>query len=204
MTQKTLWQNGVLFVLIVGLIGLQAACTGVNNGGGSSSKVVEELDTISFAVLSEVGRAYLEAAQDTMQKLHKLNSYTRWDYDQTKGQLAFYRGAKKMLIDYEMIGTYSLKDSTWLWAWDNPSVDKNVLKELEKIRQYGENRGFGKLTNRKWKTIVQEGWEMTWVCAYLMKAKGAFKAESDSLHSFMLFKNIYQPVKDSLIKQSIQ
>lgn len=171
---------------------LYSACSG---GSGNSSKVVNEMDTISFATLSEVGRGYLQAQQDTMQSVHKLNSYTRWEYDQTQGQLIFYRGNKKMVIDYEMVGTYSLKDSTWLWAWGNPSVSKNVLTELEKIRSYGEERGFGKLSNRKWKTIEQEGWEMTWVCAYLMKAKGAFKvpSDNDSLFSFMLYKNIHSP-----------
>ncbi|WP_409035712.1 DUF6882 domain-containing protein [Pedobacter africanus] len=63
---------------------------------------------------------------------------------------------------------------------------------MGKVKSYGESRGFKKLIDRKWKADEIDGWEMTAIAAYVLKAKGAYRVPSkdEKLFLFMIFKNI--------------
>jgi len=154
---------------------------------------MSELDTINFADLSKKAYQYLNQQQDTCNSIYKINDYERWFYDQFTGELTFSdSGIKKVIIDYEEVGSISFKSNTWLWAWANPNLEEKVKSEIVKVRDYGIRRNFEKLTNGKWNADEYDGWEMTAIAAYLMKAKGAYRIpSSDSmLYSFMIYKNI--------------
>jgi hypothetical protein len=70
-------------------------------------------------------------------------------------------------------------------------LDK-VKSEIGVVKDYGDRREFEKLMNSKWTAEEVDGWEMTSISAYLMKAKGAYRVKSsdDSLFVFMIFKEI--------------
>jgi hypothetical protein len=152
-----------------------------------------ELDSLSFKALSKKAYDYLYAQQDTCEAVYKIGGYQRWYYDQPTGKLTFSdSGVAKLIIDYEEVGSLSLKSNTWLWAWANPHLEEVVKSEISRVRDYGKKRDFKKLTDRKWKADEYDGWEMTAIAAYLLKAKGAYRVpSSDSLlYSFMIFKDI--------------
>ncbi|OQP56088.1 hypothetical protein A4H97_19810 [Niastella yeongjuensis] len=122
-----------------------------------------------------------------------MNNCIDWRYDQYKGELIFgAHGIKRLIVDFEEVGLFSFKSKTWLWAWKNPRLEEKVNSEISRIRDYGYKRGFEKLTNPKWPADEFDGWEMTAIAAYLMKAKGAFKVPSSDnmFYSFMIYKNV--------------
>ncbi|MBO9659736.1 MAG: hypothetical protein J7527_13020, partial [Chitinophagaceae bacterium] len=109
------------------------------------------------------------------------------------GELTFSKNKiKKLIIDYENVGSVSFKSNTWLWAWDNPHLEEKIKSEITMVKRYGETRNFEKLITPKWTADEYDGWEMTAIGAYLMQAKGAYRVPSSdgSLYSFMLFKEI--------------
>lgn len=159
----------------------------------TSNKRLLPLDTISFDDLSKKAYECLNKHQDTCNTVYKIGDYPNWYYDQTTGELTFSdNGNKKIIIDYEEVGSLSFKSNTWLWAWANPHLEQKVKSEICKVRDYGQKRNFKRLTNSKWKADEYDGWEMTAIAAYLMKAKGAYRVpSSDSmLYSFMIYKNV--------------
>jgi len=160
-----------------------------------------ELETISFPNLSKKAYEYLFQRQDECDSLYHLNQYEHWYYDQTIGKITFSdHDTIKLVIDYEEVGSVSLKSNTWLWSWRNSSIEPTVKSEIVEVLEYGNYRGFTKLTNPKWKADMYDGWEMTAIAAYLLKAKGAYRAPiNDSLYSFMIFKNIR--LTDSVIRK---
>ncbi len=152
-----------------------------------------ELDSISFDSLLVKSYDYLYAQQDSCEKIYGIGSFQNWYYDQFTGELSFSNDSvKKLIIDYEEVGSVSLKTNTWLWAWANPHLEEKVKGEIGKVKSYGESRGFKKLIDRKWTADEIDGWEMTAIAAYLLKAKGAYRVPSKDkkLFSFMIFKSI--------------
>lgn len=168
----------------------------------SSHHKVSELDTISFSNLSQKAYDYLFARQDDCDSIYHIGRFEHWYYDQATGKLTFSnKDTIKLVIDYEEVGSISLKSNTWLWSWDNSSIEPKVKSQITNVRDYGDKRDFKKLTEAKWKADLYDGWEMTAIAAYLMKAKGAYRIpiHDSSLYSFMIFKNIR--VTDSLLSE---
>lgn len=170
----------------------------------SSSKKIELLDTVSFEELSKISCEYLKNQQAYCQDKYRIGEYERWDYDQLTGKLIFSdKGVQKVIIDYEEVGSVSLKSNTWLWAWGNSSIEENVKKEITRVRAYGIKRGFENLLTAKWSADIVDGWDIAAISAYILKAKGVYRVPSDDnkLFSFMLFKKI--TVVDSLPKKKL-
>jgi hypothetical protein len=170
----------------------------------SSSKKIDPLDTISFEQLSKISYDYLNKQQTYCQEKYKIGDYERWDYDQLTGKLIFSdKGIKKLIIDYEEVGSVSLKSNTWLWAWDNPYIEQKVKTEIPKVRLYGIKRGFKQLLTPKWSADIIDGWEMAAISAYILKAKGVYRIPSkeEKLFSFMLFKKV--TILDSLTQKKL-
>jgi hypothetical protein len=152
-----------------------------------------ELDTISFDELSKRAYEYLNKQQDICNSVYKIGTYENWYYDQLTGELTFSdNGVKKLIIDYEEVGSVSEVTNTFLWAWDNPHLEQNIKSEIIKVKDYGQKRNFEKLINAKWTAGQYDGWEMTAISSYLLKAKGAYRVptSNDKLFSFMIFKKI--------------
>lgn len=174
-------------ILIFSLFGCE------DKSNNAVNKRTSELDTISFDELSDKAYEYLRRQQDTCNTVYKIGNYQNWFYDQTTGELTFSdNGIKKVIVDYEEVGSLSFKSNTWLWAWANPHLEEKIKSEIGTVRDYGRKRDFEKLTNSKWAADEYDGWEMTAIASYLMKAQGAYRAPtSDSmLYSFFIYKNI--------------
>lgn len=183
----------VSVLLFMGLFSLFGC--GIKSQKNKSQKL-SELDTISFEELSKKAYDYLYSQQDTCNSMYQIGQYQNWYYDQYTGKLTFSdSGVTKLIVDYEEVGSLSFQSNTWLWAWDNPHLEEKVKSQIGMVRVYGLKRGFEKLANPKWTADEYDGWEMTAIAAYLMKAKGAYRVpSSDSmLYSFMIFKDIRWP-----------
>lgn len=167
-------------------------------GCGDNSKKdkniqVTELDTISFENLSKKAYEYLNKQQDICNRIYRIHTYENWFYDQLTGELTFSdKGVKKMIIDYEEVGSVSEVTNTFLWAWGNPHLEDGIKSEIFKVKEYGHKRNFEKLINPKWKADQYDGWEMTAIASYLLQTKGAYRVPNieNKLFSFMIFKNI--------------
>lgn len=169
----------------------------VNKLENNTTKQFSDLDlnlhSISFGNLSKTASEYLNEQQDFCNAVYKKNNCSNWYYDQYKGELTFSaHGIKKLIIDFEEVGLFSLKSNTWLWAWKNPRLEEKVRSEISRVRDFGYKRRFEKLTYPKWSADERDGWDMTAIAAYLMKAKGAFKMPSSNkmFNTFMIYKNI--------------
>lgn len=152
-----------------------------------------ELDTISFSALSKKAYAYLNKQQEICDSVYKISTYQNWYYDQATGELTFSdNGVKKLIIDYEEVGSVSEVTNTFLWAWNNPHLEEKVKAEIGKVKEYGLKRRFEKLSNPKWAADQYDGWEMTAIASYLLQAKGAYRVPTSNgkLFSFMIFKKI--------------
>lgn len=148
-------------------------------------------NTKELLSLKDQGYKYLNEQQDILRKQYDLGSYEKWFYDQEKGEITFSTsGVVKLRIKYEEVGSISKISDTWLWGWANPNLHPKVNQRIKQIRDYGKDNHLEKLEKRKWYAEEVDGWEMTAISAYLLKAKGAYRVPTEKTYSFMLFMEI--------------
>ncbi len=92
------------------------------------------------------GLAAVTAAHDGTWHLGEAD----WSLDQDVGNLVFTTPHHVQAVaPAQIIGTYNTQDSTWLWAWDHPSVEPPLAKDAKRLRAYGQQHGYSKLTTPK-------------------------------------------------------
>jgi hypothetical protein len=135
--------------------------------------------------------AYLTARQAALDSAYHLGSYQRYDWDQGTEQIVFSdSGVAKVVADIQFVGSTSTLSGTWLWAWDNPTVDARLRRDVLRVRDYGRRHGIRKLTRAKWPADEVDGWEMTSISAKLLQAEGAYRSPGENGASFLLLRNV--------------
>ncbi|MGA2230951.1 MAG: DUF6882 domain-containing protein [Tepidisphaeraceae bacterium] len=114
-----------------------------------------------------------------------------WNVDQNIGTIVFSMpDGIKAEAPVQIIGTYSTTDSTWLWGWDHPSVVPRLMENAKRMRDYGREHGFDRLTTRKLHCTVEECWELTALAFLLCNANGAYRGPAGTARVFMTFGEI--------------
>ncbi len=135
--------------------------------------------------------AYLEKVQDETRSRFRLDAWERYDYDEATGLLVFSDGGQaKVVADIQIVGTVSLQSSTFMWSWANPSVLESVRGGVRRVRAFGEEHGYLKLACAHWAAEEPDGWDMTAVTAFLLKARGAYRSPDDGLLTFMVMTDV--------------
>jgi hypothetical protein len=117
-----------------------------------------------------------------------LDKISRWDLDQDTGELAFsFEDGFKAVAPAQVIGTYDTEERTWLWAWDNPSVDDALKKDALKVRKYGEEHHVERLTKARWVGTEDDAWAMTALAVKLCGEQGAYRGPAGGTKVFIAF-----------------
>jgi hypothetical protein len=146
---------------------------------------------MDYKELLDRSRIYLDEQMHLCNSVYGLDGCNRMDYEQETGQMIFSSLAyPRIVAEFLIAGSVSARSNTWLWSWDNPYLLDNVVGEMWKVKEYGEQYGIYKLVEPKWEAGEEDGWDMTAIAAYILKAKGAYKFPSDEIMSFALFMNI--------------
>lgn len=111
-----------------------------------------------------------------------------WDVDLDAGLITF-SGQPGAIIraPVQVIGTRLAADSTWLWAWDHPSIPPARAAHARLVRAFGMTNGLEMLTTRKVVATEDQAWELTALAAHLAGAEGAYRGPSGKAAVFMTF-----------------
>jgi len=143
--------------------------------------------------LLEESYRYMEDQQAVLEKDFDLSKHEWWDFDQDAGTLIFSNNEKPAVIaEFQFVGSFSSETRTWLWAWANSTIEPKLYEKLETVFRFGEERSFNKLTDDKWDAEEVDGWEMTAIVAYLLKAKGVYRPPFGNGYTFMIITDIYK------------
>lgn len=124
------------------------------------------------------------AAHDRIWHLKKCD----WSVDQFEGTIVF-SAPNGMLVTcaVQIIGTFDSNDSSWLWAWDHPSVQAELTKHANRVREYGEKNSIAELITRKLSVTEEQCWEFTALATELNDAQGAYRGPAGDTFVFMTF-----------------
>jgi len=133
----------------------------------------------------------MEDKQSTLGDTFQISRHERFDWDQKTGELVFSNAGKPAVIaSVEFIGSVSTVSGTWLWAWANFSFLESMRAAVLKVRDFGEEHDYRKLTTPKWDATEHDGWEMAAVAAKLLEAPGVYRSPGKNGPLFLLIKDI--------------
>lgn len=144
-----------------------------------------------FDEFSQVAYDYLIEQQEIIKKKYNIHQYENWFYDQETGILTFSNNQDNIVeFYYEEVGSISKISNTWLWSWANPHLEEKIKTDINAVKIFGENNNYQLLTKRKWLADDYDGWEMTAVSAYLLKAIGAYRIPLENTFTFVVYKEV--------------
>jgi hypothetical protein len=134
---------------------------------------------------------YLQARQRELETHFRLGTYPRYDWDQESAELVFSdRGTPKVIANIQFVGSVSTRSRSWLWSWANPSLLEPAKSKIRMVREYGDRHSLLKLACAYWSADEEDGWEMTAVSAYLLKAKGVYRSPDERGFTFLIMTDV--------------
>jgi hypothetical protein len=136
-----------------------------------------------------VERARLEmetktAAVDAIVHLDEVS----WSVDQDVGTIVFQRqDGIQAAAPVQIVGTFNTVDLTWLWAWDNPSVNESLKHGSMAVLDYGLQKDIPVLTTRKVECTEEDCLDFTALACKLSDAQCAFAGGAGTARVFMTF-----------------
>lgn len=134
---------------------------------------------------------YMTLCQERLRKEFKLGEWPRYDWDQDTATLIFSdQSGPRVVATIEFVGSISTRSNSWLWAWANDSLDERVKGRINKVREFGAERGLDQLTESLWEADEIDGWEMTSIAGRVLNAQGSYRTPKDSGFTYMLMMDI--------------
>lgn len=136
----------------------------------------------------------LTPIQDRFKEKFDIDSYGNWFYDDESAILRLFNNdEEEIFFKYIPIGTFSLDKKTWMWSWfNNYLIEKNKIETL-KIKQFGEENRYEKLTNGTFPSDEFSGWEFLAISQKLLKGIGVYNINCDNLNYYVLLTEKVDP-----------
>ena len=134
---------------------------------------------------------FMRGLIDQNQKEFKLDTFSRFDWNQWRGELVFSSGnIPKVVARIQVAGSLSTKANTWFWAWANAGILDPVRESARKTREFGIERGVLRLLQPRWAAKDKDAWEMTAAVTKLTDAKGAFRCPGQDGFTYLVFTDL--------------
>ncbi len=149
------------------------------------------MDYIDLENLIEQSEQYLSSCTEKARRQFGVGGYARFEYDLFRNEIWWSDcSGPKVRGKLTIVGSFSNKSETWLWAWDNPHFREVELGPIDKVRDFGDRERITKLTEPKWVCDEAAAWQMTSISARLLEAQGAYRATSGANALFLLFDHL--------------
>src|SRR5689334_14784128 len=94
---------------------------------------------------------FMRGQMEQNQKDFQLDSYTRFDWHQWRGELVFSSGSiPKVVAKIQVVGNLAAKAKTWFWSWANAGILDPVRQSARRARDFGIENGILRLMQPRW------------------------------------------------------
>lgn len=144
----------------------------------------------------------LISIQNKFKESFIIDSYKNWFYDGETELLRLYNSDEdEIFFKYIPIGSYSLNSKTWMWSWFNDSTIEKSKQETSKIKNFGIENHYNKLTQGTFTSDEYDGWEFLAISLKILGGIGTYKINSEHLEIYMLItEHIFSEDSDKIKK----
>jgi hypothetical protein len=155
--------------------------------GGGKKRVAYAAGLQPQIAKAMAGLQALTAAHDGVWQIGQ----AAWSVDQEEGTITF-TSPKGVIATapVQIIGSYNTRDGTWLWGWDNPSLEPPLTEHARKVRSFGQEHGYDALTTPKLACPEEQCWELAALACMLAEAQGAYRGPAGAVRVFMTFGDV--------------
>jgi hypothetical protein len=152
--------------------------------GGNGAKAPE------FKQLLDMSMEELRLKTLGHQKGWGFGKADRWSLDMSQGDLIFTFDGMVATCPAQIVGSFDTTDSSWLWAWANPSIDDPLKLASLRVREYGEQHHIDRLTAPEWAGTEADAWAMAALACKLCEAQGVYRGPAGTAFVFMTFASV--------------
>jgi hypothetical protein len=103
----------------------------------------------------------------------RYGKHAHWNWDDSSSTLTFTDpNLPTVRVDCSVVGT--TEGNSWEWSWANKNTPPHAKIDMDKVREFGEENGYEKLTTPFLEADDFTGWEMTAVAEHVLNALGAY------------------------------
>ena len=93
-----------------------------------------------------------------------------------------------VVSEIEIVGSLSIVEGTWLWAWGNPWIADLLKQRSQNVRQIGTERQWPRLANPEWQATQLDAEQMVAVAAEITMAEAFWRdRKPDRDYYFLLY-----------------
>ena len=157
---------------------------------GGASPDSEKLSPEADRFLAEATKEF-NAKQDVLMKEWRFDSFEGWSYDAETGVLALeFSDGKSLVADGQLLGTFSVSDNTFEWAWNSPHFNDTITRDSKLVKDVGKKLQIS-YTQVGMLPIPGEAF-LSYICAIGLKGSdslGMFRGHDDVVHPLIMIKN---------------
>lgn len=139
--------------------------------------------------LKESCERFLESSKK-VNEAYKIGSFSRWDFKQDTRQIVFSdKGVDKLIADVQIVGSWAA-NNTWMWAWNNETLDRALVTDSIKFREFGTQKKYSELTTPIFSSDQDYAWTLTGAAGYVTKAKTAYRGQNGTGYVYFLITDL--------------
>ena len=146
-----------------------------------------EIAQESFEALVEGSLEGLRIQTEAHRASWQFGEEEEWTLNQEDGELLFLFPDTIARAPVQIIGTFNVNTSTWLWAWANESIAEPLTRDARRAEAYGREHGFSLLARATWQGEESDGWRMAALVNRLCGTNGVYRGPAGAVLVFMTF-----------------
>ncbi len=156
---------------------------------------------IDYREFADLELKNLISFQQEFKEQYKIDSFTNWFYDSDLEILRLYNDAgDEIYFKYIPIGTFSLNTKTWMWSWFNNHLNEKSKTETLKIKNFGFENEYKKLSEETFQSDEYDGWEFLAISFKLLNGIGVYNLQTENLNYYLLLTEKIEPQNHPEIK----
>ncbi|NET48656.1 MAG: hypothetical protein F6K09_08000 [Merismopedia sp. SIO2A8] len=148
------------------------------------------MDIVDIDQYFEKAINHLQSLTAAHEQMWRIGAAEHWDADQETGVLTWSYPDVLVQADFQIIGTYSTLDNSFLWAWDHPSVVVPLTQDAQKVFEFGKIHNIDFLQWRKIECSEEQAWELTALATLVCDRQGAYRGAAGTTSIFMTFGDV--------------
>jgi hypothetical protein len=146
------------------------------------------------AFLAEAMTEYQAKREALLNGEWRLSQCADWGFDPESATVTvMFADGSKWQAAAQFLGSYTVKEQTWQWAWDSPDMGEQLSRDSRLVKELGERFGIGYLQLGGGSFPLPGAEFAEYLCAIGVKATdsaGIMEADAGPMVGFILLKDL--------------